>query len=72
MLKKKFQKHERYYHVYTQLTFFENEIDLICTWGTFDSRRGGNKIITCKSEEEIKKKLKEITKRRAARGYAEY
>lgn len=68
---KAFRKNERFYHLHEQRSFF-GKTSIICSWGTFDSKRGGSKIITCYNILEIKAKVQNITKIRKSRGYREY
>ena len=65
----KFEKKDRYYYVYLQPTFFENETDMVCSWGVYHNNRGGRRIIVCKSKNEIDSHLDQIIKRRTSRGY---
>jgi hypothetical protein len=44
MILLKFKKLQRYYHCYQQNDLFGG-ITLICSWGAFDSKRGGHKFI---------------------------
>lgn len=71
MMSLMFKKAERYYNVYLQENFFGG-ITVICSWGTFDSRRGNCKHIFCNSMDEVNNKLTEITKLRHKRGYKIY
>ena len=48
----KFRKLNRYYHLYRQNNLFDG-ITLICSWGAFDSHRGGHKFILCKNDLDI-------------------
>lgn len=66
-----FKKNERFYHLYEQMNLFGG-ISLICSWGTFDSNRGGYKIFIYNDANELKQKINEICKIRKSRGYVEY
>ena len=66
-----FRKNERFYHLHEQQNFFGG-ISLICSWGTFDSHRGGHKIFICNDQDELKNKMNEMRKIRKYRGYEEY
>jgi len=66
-----FRKNERFYHLHEQLNLFGG-ISLICSWGTFDSHRGGHKIFICNNQDELQKKIQEVCKIRKSRGYEEY
>lgn len=72
MIVARFEKAERYYHVYEQPTLFAGETDLVCVWGTFDSNRHGKKIIICKGADDLKLELDKVIKRRKSRNYKEY
>ena len=67
----KFRKLNRYYHLYRQNNIFDG-ITLICSWGTFDSHRGGHKSIFCKNDLDFNINLGKITKIRFALGYKLY
>lgn len=67
----RFKKQERFYHVYQQGNFFSG-ITVICSWGTFDSRRGGYKYIFCNNMQEALLTLEDIKKTRLKRGYRLY
>ena len=47
-------------------------ISLICSWGAFDSHRGGHKIFIYDDADKLKEKINEIRKIRKYRGYEEY
>ena len=47
-----FKKLNRYYHLYRQDDLFGG-ITLICSWGAFNSKRGGHKFIACKNHLEL-------------------
>ena len=66
-----FRKQERFYHIYEQQNFFGG-ITVICSWGTFDSHRGGSKSIFCNSLVEVQQVLHDIKKTRLKRGYKLY
>ena len=66
-----FKKSNRYYHLYRQDDLFGG-ITLICSWGAFDSKRGGHKFITCKNQLELYSWLGKITKIRLSRKYCLY
>ncbi len=68
---KAFRKNERFYHLHEQRSFF-GEINIIQSWGTFDSKRGGSKVIACKDILELENKVQAIIKIRKSRGYLEY
>lgn len=72
MLLARFEKAERYYHVYEQPTLFADVVDLVCVWGTFDSNRDGQKIVICKDTNDLEIQLDKITRRRRSRKYKEY
>lgn len=67
----RYRKAERFYHVYLQNNFF-NGVTVICSWGTFDSNRGGSKQIFCNDAEQINTALQEIDRTRIKRGYKSY
>lgn len=67
----KFRKHNRYYHLHRQNNLFDG-ITLICSWGAFDSHRGGHKFIFCKNDLDFNINLGKITKVCLARGYKIY
>ena len=67
----RFKRQERYYHVYEQHNFFGG-ITVICSWGTFDSKRGGSKSIFCNNQIEVQQLLNDIKQTRLKRGYAPY
>ena len=54
-----FKKQERFYHVDLQDNFFGG-ITVVCSWGTFDSKRGNCKHIFCDDITEVNNKLAEI------------
>ena len=58
----------RYYHIRICKNLFGNN-SIICSYGSTKSNHGNMKIIECLTEEELKKKLDGITKKRIARGY---
>ena len=58
----------RYYHIRICKNLFGNN-SIICSYGSTKSNHGNMKIIECVTEEELKKKLNEITKRRLRHGY---
>jgi hypothetical protein len=66
-----FKKNERYYNVYEQHNLFGG-ITVICSGGTVDSKRGGNKKIFCDNQHEVEDVLKEIRSTRIKRGYIQY
>lgn len=66
-----FRKNERFYHVYLQENFFGG-ITVVCSWGTFDSRRGNYKNIFCSNMDEVNETLEIIKKTRAKKGYITY
>ena len=66
-----FKKLNRYYHLYRQDDLFGG-ITLICSWGAFDSKRGGHKFIACKNKLELYALLGKITKIRLSRKYYLY
>jgi len=66
-----FKKLNRYYHLYKQDDLFGG-ITLICSWGTFDSKRGGHKFIFCKNQLELYAQLSKISKVRLMRNYRLY
>ena len=68
---KRFRKNERFYHLHEQRSFF-GDINIIRSWGTFDSKRGGSKVITCKDIFALEDKVQAIVKIRKSRGYQEY
>jgi len=67
----RFTKDERFYHLHQQQNFFGG-ISIICSWGTFDSNRGGFKVILCNNIFEFKNNIENIRKIRKRRGYQEY
>jgi len=71
MILLKFKKLKRYYHLYQQNDLFGG-ITLICVWGAFDSKKGGNKFISCKNQLELYAQLSRISKIRLARNYRLY
>ena len=66
-----FRKNERFYHLHEQMNFLGG-ISIICSWGTFDSIRGGFKVILCNNIVEFEDKIENIRKVRKRRGYQEY
>ena len=66
-----FKKLNRYYNLYKQDDLFGG-ITLICSWGTFDSKRGGHKFIFCKNQLELYAQLSKISKVRLMRNYRLY
>ena len=66
-----FKKQECFYHVYEQGNFF-SDITVICSWGTFDSKRGGYKYIFCDNQQEALLTLEDIKSTRLKRGYKPY
>jgi len=58
----------RYYNIRICKNLFGNK-SIICSYGSIYSNHGNIKIIECATEEELKKKLDEIMKRRITRGY---
>jgi len=66
-----FRKNERFYHLHEQMNLFGG-ISLICSWGSFDSHRGGHKIFIYDDADKLKEKINEIRKIRKYRGYEEY
>lgn len=66
-----FRKNERFYHVYLQENFFGG-ITVLCSWGTFDSKRGNCKNIFCNDMDEVHDALEIIKKTRARKGYVSY
>jgi len=66
-----FRKNERFYHVYLQNNFFGG-ITIVCSWGTFDSKRGNCKHIFCNDMQEVYNILEEIKKVRQKKGYIPY
>jgi len=67
----KFAKQERFYHIYQQANFFGG-ITVVCTWGTFDSHRGGYNYIYCDNMQEVDVALEDIKNTRLKRGYKAY
>lgn len=72
MILVQYAKDERYYHVHEQETFFTGKVDLICSWGAFDSNKGGHKIFTYCNDEEKQEYLSKIDKQRISRKYKRY
>ena len=66
-----FRKDERFYHIHLQSNFFGG-VTVVCSWGTFDSNRGGYKYIFCDNDKEVEDTLNKITKIRTSRGYKSY
>jgi len=66
-----FRKNERFYHIHLQSNFFGG-VTVVCSWGTFDSNRGGYKYIFCDNQYQVDDELKKITKLRISRGYTSY
>lgn len=64
----RFSKNDRYYNLYQQRNFFDGT-SIICSWGTFNSHRGGHKVILCHNNDELAKAISDISKRRKYRGY---
>ena len=67
----KFNRNKRFYHVYLQNNFFRG-ITVVCSWGTFDSNRGGCKYIFCDNMQEVNLTLDDIKNIRLKRGYRIY
>jgi hypothetical protein len=67
----RFAKQERFYHIYLQHNFFDG-ITVVCSWGTFDSYRGGYKYIFCDNMQEVDVALQDIKNTRLKRGYKSY
>jgi hypothetical protein len=67
----KFAKQNRFYHVYLQGNLFGG-ITAICSWGAFDSKRGGYKYVFCASKQEADLSLCNIANIRLKRGYIPY
>jgi predicted DNA-binding WGR domain protein len=71
MMSLQFKKEERFYHVYLQHNFFGG-ITIVCSWGTYDSKRGNCKHIFCDDIAEVNNKLAEIKNTRHKKGYKIY
>jgi len=71
MILPRFRRNERFYHLCEQMNFFDGT-SLVCSWGTFEGKLGGYKIIFCKDEVELEAQVRDIRKRRKSRGYIEY
>ena len=61
-------KSPKYYHIHLQPNLFGG-VSVIKSWGTFNSKRSGHKIIMCDSEEEADNVVIATIKRRKARDY---
>lgn len=68
MMSLMFKKAERYYNVYLQENFFDG-VTVVCSWGTFDSHRGGYKYIFCDNMAEANISFNQIMNIRRKRGY---
>jgi predicted DNA-binding WGR domain protein len=64
----KWYKGTKYYYIQCAPNLF-GSMDLLCVWGREGTKLGGSKIIPIKNEQNLKKEIDTITKRRKTRGY---
>jgi hypothetical protein len=62
------KKDNRYYKIIFQANLFGGT-DIICCWGSLNSKLGNYKIIPCSNSVELEQNLNAVIKRRTARGY---
>jgi predicted DNA-binding WGR domain protein len=67
----RFKKNARFYHVYEQRNLF-GFVTVIASWGSFNSKHGGNKKIFCNNQIEVDKAIENIKRTRKKRGYSPY
>ena len=66
----KFTRYDKYYNLRVCKNLFGNT-SIICSYGSNFSGLGNIKIIEFSTEKELKRKIREITKRRLRNGYKE-
>jgi len=64
----KFTRYDKYYNLRVCKNLFGNT-SIICSYGSNFSGLGNVKIIECKAEKELERKIREITNIRLRHGY---
>lgn len=64
----RFIRFDKYYNLRICKNLFGNT-SIVCSYGSNFSGLGNIKIIECKTQEEIEKKIRKITKKRLRHGY---